>query len=756
MEWDTIYVAANQFKILNDQRAWFVATERVQVDCDGTLIWSSIDTVSFDSTYTIVTITKSVLTDPCTTARVGGVYSGATGNLPPHVHEDDDTGGSGVIGSPPAHELRNYNTEIRFKNPDGSWGEWQSFGYSYKEEWTDGHDYSAHDLVTSSSSSYGCLISHTADSTTEPGTGVYWQTYWFLLAGAGPEGTATPVQGRGQWVGNGYWETPEHFVSDAVDYVLSDLVYNHGFSYMCILAHNSDTGIIDAEPGIGSVWETYWVLFADNGYVNWITDGWESGIDYFANDALSRLGSTYICIVDHLSASLNMPPTGGEWETYWAILAEAGSPGITWIDGGWVVSTWYYTGDALNNDGSSYISLSTHLSDSTTEPGVGVYWATYWELIAEGGEDGTIGADGAPGLVWQGVWSESSVSYVETDCVENDGSSYVCILDHVSDASTEPGTGAYWATYWEVLAERGQQGVAGIIGDWLGPWEDPFTYVLNDCVSNDGSSYVCISGHESDASTEPGVGVYWATYWELIAEKGVDGSPGINWVEGGWQTATPYTALDGVSNDGSSYICILGHESDATTEPGTGVYWATYWEVLAAKGDDGEGGGGSVAIPAFWQSLTSDDTGYQNTTYRCVVQPLLVAGNQLRVKFAAHSSSNTTLDHVSWVERSGTTDDGTTTPTEITFDTGGHGTVVTGGAAGKWSDWINYTTDDLKQYLLILDFNASVASSTKYGTTGNTIYYKNGAISWDQQTISGTSTSSRTALILLEVQVRTV
>ena len=38
-------------------------------------------------------------------------------------------------------------------------------------------------------------------------------------------------------------------------------------------------------------------------------------------------------------------------------------------------------------------------------------------------------------------------------------------------------------------------------------------------VSNDGFNYVCILSHTSGASTEPGVGVDWETYWELDTEK---------------------------------------------------------------------------------------------------------------------------------------------------------------------------------------------------------------------------------------------
>ena len=55
--------------------------------------------------------------------------------------------------------------------------------------------------------------------------------------------------------------------------------------------------------------------------------------------------------------------------------------------------------------------------------------------------------------------------------------------------------------------------------------------------------------------------------------------------KGQWATPTIYDENDGVYNNGSGYACILAHTSDATTEPGTGASWETYWSVMVAAGD---------------------------------------------------------------------------------------------------------------------------------------------------------------------------
>jgi hypothetical protein len=98
---------------------------------------------------------------------------------------------------------------------------------------------------------------------------------------------------------------------------------------------------------------------------------------------------------------------------------------------------------------------------------------------------------------------------------------------------------------------------------------------------------------------------------------GAAGSTGLDW-DGAWQTATAYVINDAVSNNGASYICILGHTSGASSEPGVGGDTATYWNVLAAAGADGAGTGDVTAASNFGTDnrvIRSDGTtkGVQST-----------------------------------------------------------------------------------------------------------------------------------------------
>lgn len=63
----------------------------------------------------------------------------------------------------------------------------------------------------------------------------------------------------------------------------------------------------------------------------------------------------------------------------------------------------------------------------------------------------------------KGAWV-TATAYQEQDIVTRSGSSYVCISDHTSGASTEPGVGASWTTVWSTLASKGDTGATGPAG----------------------------------------------------------------------------------------------------------------------------------------------------------------------------------------------------------------------------------------------------------------------------------------------------
>ena len=151
------------------------------------------------------------------------------------------------------------------------------------------------------------------------------------------------------------------------------------------------------------------------------------------------------------------------------------------------------------------------------------------------------GPPGAPGFVWEGVWSNGTV-YQQSDVVFYNGSSYFCIQD-VGPSNTTPNSDP---ANWSLFAAQGQQGVQGTQGaqgiagtpgpvgpaglTWEGTWAAGTTYQINDAVAYNGASYFCISPITGNpANTNPTIDT--AT-WALLAAQGAQGPQGIQGIQG--------------------------------------------------------------------------------------------------------------------------------------------------------------------------------------------------------------------------------
>jgi hypothetical protein len=109
---------------------------------------------------------------------------------------------------------------------------------------------------------------------------------------------------------------------------------------------------------------------------------------------------------------------------------------------------------------------------------------------------------------------------------------------------------------------------------WQGAYSAGTAYVVNDVVSYNNSSYICILNSTGNLPTN-------ATYWSLLALAGTNGTNGTNgtsfiW-QGAYNGATAYVANDVVSYNNSTYICILASTGNLPTN-------ATYWSLMAAAG----------------------------------------------------------------------------------------------------------------------------------------------------------------------------
>lgn len=119
------------------------------------------------------------------------------------------------------------------------------------------------------------------------------------------------------------------------------------------------------------------------------------------------------------------------------------------------------------------------------------------------------------------------------------GKFFVATSTHTSAAATHPASGASWDTVWDVLS-------ASVF------WEEDTDFALEDIVDHEGAYYACVFAHTSDDDTEPGVGEYWNTVWQLIEL---------------WATGESYTVGDVVSStdtDATQYATVAEFLADQT------------------------------------------------------------------------------------------------------------------------------------------------------------------------------------------------
>lgn len=125
-------------------------------------------------------------------------------------------------------------------------------------------------------------------------------------------------------------------------------------------------------------------------------------------------------------------------------------------------------------------------------------------------------------ITWRGPWA-TATAYVTRDAVSRNGTSYIAKSNHTSAALTDPGSGANWATVWDVLALKGEQGDVGPAGPGSGDVLGPASAV-NDRIAvfngttgkllKDGGLPIsglatAAQGAKADTALQPGASIPW-------------------------------------------------------------------------------------------------------------------------------------------------------------------------------------------------------------------------------------------------------
>ena len=104
-------------------------------------------------------------------------------------------------------------------------------------------------------------------------------------------------------------------------------------------------------------------------------------------------------------------------------------------------------------------------------------------------------------------------------------------------------------------------------------WVSGTDYTVRALVSDGGTYYQSLAHHTATAGDEPGVGASWATYWIASLVQP-------------WVTGTDYAVGAATWVSSAFYVCTAAHTSGSTTQPGVGVSWASCWALQTVTLDN--------------------------------------------------------------------------------------------------------------------------------------------------------------------------
>jgi hypothetical protein len=215
---------------------------------------------------------------------------------------------------------------------------------------------------------------------------------------------------------------------------------------------------------------------------------YSSGTAYSANDIITYQGSSWVALQETTGHAPPTLPTTSN--SYWSLLSAKGDPGTDGDDGN-----------------AATIEVGTVTTIASGEPAtvtnVGTSAAAVFNFeIPQGptGETGNTGETGAPGPA-----NSLSIGTVES------GADATASITGTSPSQT-----------LNLVLPKGDTGPQGTIQSTKGDYSADTAYAEGDVVLNQGSSWVAlVAGTGHAPPTLPSTA---NTYWQLIAQKGTDGS----------------------------------------------------------------------------------------------------------------------------------------------------------------------------------------------------------------------------------------
>ena len=279
--------------------------------------------------------------------------------------------------------------------------------------------------------------------------------------------------------------------ADVSIYLKSDTVHYGGSCYYCI----ADTGVSTEPPSTDT---THWNLMVSNGAtgINW-RGAWSILASYAILDAVEYNGSAFIC-TEAVSGN-NPPPDDFSNNTYWDLIVRTAFIHKGNYDSG----TRYNANETVLYNGQMW--RSTTDGNAYAPPDHPFENTTIWQYVSVA----------TPHM---GTFDVSTL-YYQNEIVDHLGSSYIC-TGQVNTSGAPP------SSDWDLMSSKGDQGVEGLY--WQGAWNGfgSVDYIVDDAVSFEGSSWVCIQAH-TGSPLQYAPDYVGSEYWEILASIGDTGPASI-------------------------------------------------------------------------------------------------------------------------------------------------------------------------------------------------------------------------------------
>ena len=237
------------------------------------------------------------------------------------------------------------------------------------------------------------------------------------------------------------------------------------------------------------------------------------------------------------------------------------------VSNNWTPQNPYTPGDTVVSQNAEWVSLTTHTSSLSTEPGRGGDWKTNWRRrLFLPGEAITLTAGPRTATPWLDTFRLFTPGEIFTASEVDPGDPFeyghICLLAFRNLPDTEQPAAPPNTTHF-ARCDQWDRG-----GDL-----EYDTWDVGDHCVHDGTLYECTQDHglfvPGVYHSRPGTGTDWEDYWLELG-------PFTAWTA--WTLATEELPIGfQVLHNGATYTVTTAHSPTPDTEPGTGVDWEDYW-----------------------------------------------------------------------------------------------------------------------------------------------------------------------------------